>query len=517
MKSPKPLTIVLTGILIIQFLVGCGDKTITVMPDPGPNNELPADNDQTPTSADDDAANQWLKPYCTQLSQKVGDGECVRVARLLTDAPGYGTDANGNYLGGYDYIKLQQAKIRMTQEASEKDPQQAIESAFPTVSQYLTQNEKLKRCDNLVLTGPGYDDAGHTVVVFAVDEINDKLWYLEQNMPTGDPLRMEEKTFSEIEDIAYIIPANCKSTEMIACPAPTPDGSQALSLQQIDPELAQGNSATEEPDPNTSQSKISFISDNGEAFEVFVMNADGSNRTQLTDNHLMNVSPDWSPDGSKIAFLSGGVWIDMRILVMNSDGSNSQTLNEQLVCQDPSWSPDGKEIACAIPISDHETTIVVINVDAGNQTIIEEKQLGSQPDWSPDGQKIAFTSKLDGGNEGIFVMDSNGQNPVRLTSQSMVANSPAWSPDGTRIAFTLLSENSNWDIYIMNADGSSPINITNNLSSNRCPTWSPDGNKIAFVTDRDGNLEIYVINADGTNPVNITNNPMMDNDPSWSK
>ena len=54
--------------------------------------------------------------------------------------------------------------------------------------------------------------------------------------------------------------------------------------------------------PPLAQAKIAFISDRDGNFEIYVMDADGSNPTNLTNNPGRDSFPAWSPDGSKIAF-----------------------------------------------------------------------------------------------------------------------------------------------------------------------------------------------------------------------
>jgi hypothetical protein len=51
----------------------------------------------------------WLQSNNTHLGDWVGDHQCTALARLLTTAPGYGKDANGNFLGGYNYMTQQQS------------------------------------------------------------------------------------------------------------------------------------------------------------------------------------------------------------------------------------------------------------------------------------------------------------------------------------------------------------------------------------------------------------------------
>ena len=79
--------------------------------------------------------------------------------------------------------------------------------------------------------------------------------------------------------------------------------------------------------------------------------------------------------------------------------------------------------------------------------------------------KIAFASNRDGNFE-IYVMDTDGRNPVRLTNNSASDSGPTWSSDGKRIAFT-----SN---PVMNANGSRLVNLTqNHLVNDRNPSWQP--------------------------------------------
>ena len=142
--------------------------------------------------------------------------------------------------------------------------------------------------------------------------------------------------------------------------------------------------------------------------------------------------------------------------------------------------------------------------------------------------QIVFHSKRDGNFE-IYVMDADGGNQRRLTSNSDKDFFPSWSPDGKRIVFHSdrdghVPEGRVFhasEIYVMDADGGNPQNLTNHPSDDRSPSWSPDGKRIVFQSDRDAggnphNIEIYVMDTDGGNQERLTNNLTMDEDPSWS-
>ncbi len=93
---------------------------------------------------------------------------------------------------------------------------------------------------------------------------------------------------------------------------------------------------------------IAFESNRDGNYEIYVMNADGSGQTNLTNNPAFDFAPDWSPDGTKIAFHSERDSFLDAIYVMNADGSDQTKLtNHPSNNFDPAWSPDGSKIAFA--------------------------------------------------------------------------------------------------------------------------------------------------------------------------
>jgi len=127
--------------------------------------------------------------------------------------------------------------------------------------------------------------------------------------------------------------------------------------------------------------RIVFVSDRDGNWEIYVMNADGSGRTNLTNNPAADYDSTWSPDGTKIAFISDrdGNW---EIYVMNADGSGQTRLTNN-------------------PANDHG------------------------PTWSPDGAMIAFVSDRDGNKE-IYIMNADGSGQMRLTNNASIDMYPSW-------------------------------------------------------------------------------------------
>ncbi len=274
-------------------------------------------------------------------------------------------------------------------------------------------------------------------------------------------------------------------------------------------------SVTSPPEsPPDMQGRTAFSSNRDGNVEIYVMNADGSSVTRLTDNEAVDRGASWSPDGGRIAFESDRDG-DYEIYVMNADGSDVTRLTEnEAVDRGASWSPDGGRIAFYSD-RDEGFEIYVMNADGSDVTrLTDNEAIDGGPSWSPDGGRIAFSS-LRGESFEIYVMNADGSDQTRLTENEELDYSPSWSPDGRSIAFTSRRDG-NDEIYVMNADGSDQTRLTENEEPDSSPDWSPDGRSIAFTSRRDGNYEIYVMNADGSGQTRLTENEEYDSSPSWS-
>ena len=97
------------------------------------------------------------------------------------------------------------------------------------------------------------------------------------------------------------------------------------------------------------RSRIVFTHLGFDNFEIYVMDADGGNRENLSNHPVDDMDPDWSPDGSKIAFVSNRHDGIDQIHVMDADGKNQIRLTYgRREKRFPDWSPDGGTIAYII-------------------------------------------------------------------------------------------------------------------------------------------------------------------------
>ncbi len=150
-------------------------------------------------------------------------------------------------------------------------------------------------------------------------------------------------------------------------PSPTSTPSPTITLTPTSTPLGGGSGL------------IAFVSDRDDNLEIYLINADGSGLTNLTNNAAADSSPSWSPDGRQIAFNStrDRSW---EIYLMNADGSGLSRLTDNSAYDyAPVWSPDGRQIAF-LSDRDGNWEIYLMNADGSGQTNLTDNPAR---DWSP--------------------------------------------------------------------------------------------------------------------------------------
>ena len=286
------------------------------------------------------------------------------------------------------------------------------------------------------------------------------------------------------------------------------------------------------PTASLANTKIAFGSQRDGDYDIYVMNPDGSNLTNITNTTYNESAPRWSPNGNQIAFTTDRDG-NQEIYVMNADGSNPYNLTQNPANEERcSWSPDGSRIAFTTN-RDGNSEIYVMKADGSNQTRLTNNTVDDHYlDWSPDGKWIAFSRKTAPGQPisdwQIIIIDVDGTNeyPVTDTNQN---TQPAWSPNGTKFVYQSWRGGLSYmdQLWVANFAivGSIPtlsndVNITNNSYRQCGPSWSPDGTKLVYhraTTTSHTDYDIWMMDADGGNPIPIANpSGVADTGPDWS-
>ncbi len=170
-------------------------------------------------------------------------------------------------------------------------------------------------------------------------------------------------------------------------------------------------------------------------FNLFTVNADGTGQKTLTDNPNGNWQPAWSPDGQKIVYYaqtdSQGKF---DVFLMNADGSQLTRLADGVANANwphlsnlPIWSRDGKQVIFASD-RDGPFDLYVMNADGSAQTrLTETDSIDQFPAWSTDGSRIALVVHLGQDNVKLHVMDADGKNLAQISDVNF-ASDLIWIP-----------------------------------------------------------------------------------------
>ncbi len=269
--------------------------------------------------------------------------------------------------------------------------------------------------------------------------------------------------------------------------------------------------------PGIALTRIAFTSSRSGTKEIWVMDYDGQNQTQLTHGRTIAVAPRWSPDDSRIAYtcLAGTFQICMysmelgrTVAFAHYGGTNSS----------PAWSPDGTRLAFMSSGVAGSPNIYTADATAGGglKRITVSGGPDTQPVWNrKTGQQIAFVSGR-GGLPQLYMMNADGTNSEKIDLPDMgYVVDPDWSPNGQLLAFTWRRPDGNFDIYAMDIATHQLVQLTRDAGRNEKPSWAPDGRHLVFQSTRTGKWQIWTMLADGTEVRQLTTEG--DNEsPNWS-
>ncbi|MFY9609689.1 MAG: winged helix-turn-helix domain-containing protein [Blastocatellia bacterium] len=308
-------------------------------------------------------------------------------------------------------------------------------------------------------------------------------------------------------------------------------------------------------------SRIVFVAYDGALSTIWTISVKGNELKRVNESRVYFYDPIYGPDGEHIYYggvSEAGSFVLCSLRVSGSTGENLvapvEMVNTGLMrAKNLTISADGKKIAYSAPTMKGNISSIPLSAGSSAAAGASASLTASTsyrkglPHISPDGQRIAYVDFRGGVNQDIWVMDSDGNNPLQLTTDPRVDWAPSWFPDNDRIAFqsyrqdrqavwsistksgreTLLvdpgiaigwprlspdgkriafnsTESGTINIWVIPVEGGTPRQLTFDSEAMGWPCWSPDGTLIAFQTKRGEDTNIMLMPADGDTPTQLT-------------
>lgn len=196
------------------------------------------------------------------------------------------------------------------------------------------------------------------------------------------------------------------------------------------------------------------------SLQVYVMDADGTRQRRLTDEgSALDYNVAWSPDGRRLVFqsrpeINPGVH---SLYVVNADGTGRTRITDgRYNDTSPEWSPDGRSILFTRSLANYKffqdrtqseraaieasTEIATLNLEDGTVTLVTQNQLPDfDPSWAPSGDAVLFLED-DGERRTLLRRSLRGSARAVVADGHLVSNSGGvtrtrLSPDGRFLAY----------------------------------------------------------------------------------
>jgi len=261
-------------------------------------------------------------------------------------------------------------------------------------------------------------------------------------------------------------------------------------------------------------------------YDIYSVEPNGGDLTQLTSHPSSERVPSWSADGQSITYLRN-VHGRYQVYRMNANGTNQTRVSvDPTDDSSPGFSPNGGRITYSkdnLPFADasHPRRISVVTVrrDGSDQRVVATGFV-QNPQYSPDGKWIAFDGHPRGkaGTGSIWLAHPGGASLHRISFPGThhYDQLPDWSPDGQRLMFSRCDVELDpcfGYVYSIRPDGSGLRQIRF-ISLNQRIVHSPDGHRIAETAGDPGGSDdcsdIYTASLLNTNGRYVTHSCQTD-------
>ena len=335
----------------------------------------------------------------------------------------------------------------------------------------------------------------------------------EPQPPTPDPVEEQEVDASTGDKPAEGTGQPATASPLIAASAPKPapkwDVNAPLhtTLRQVPIRAEEGTWMDLDVSPDGRTLAFTLLGD------IYTMPIAGGTPTRIAEGLAWEVHPRFSPDGRRIAFTSDRAGGD-NIWVMNADGSDKRQVTKEdfRLLNQPSWSPDGEYIVA----KKHFTTqrslgtgeIWIYHVSGGGGVKLVaraseelQKELG-EPVYAPGGDAVYYTRNTTPGNtfeyaqdstQGIFAIEKvdlkNGQVTTAVSGYGGAVR-PQPSPDGKLISFVRRDRDKS-ELWVKDLASGVERRLTGGLDLDLQETWAVHGTYPSMAWTPDSRTLVY--------------------------
>lgn len=157
----------------------------------------------------------------------------------------------------------------------------------------------------------------------------------------------------------------------------------------------------------------------------------------------------------------------------------------------------------------------VVDYDGENlMRLTSNRTLNLCPDWKPDASEIAFTS-YDRGMQGLYSLDAATGIVRRIIAQDGLNLGASWRPDGQELLLSL-SRSGDPEIYRISPTGEIIRRLTAMPSIEISPDWAPNGRELVFTSDMTGTPQLYILDDVGSARRRLTWEGRYNDSATWS-
>ena len=254
--------------------------------------------------------------------------------------------------------------------------------------------------------------------------------------------------------------------------------SNLAQLTKLTPDTTSASDPAFSPDG----SRIAFVSLRDGNAEIYVMNADGTGASRVTNDLQPDGRPAFTPDGQSLVFHSARTAGRQQIWTVNLDGTGLTQLTRDSVNSTPTVSPDGQTIAY-VSTRNKDSDIWLMARDGSNQRQFTRspQQRESEPRFLRDGTLAYLAERREGNRTVQQVMraDLATGATTAITGTDLAIASFAVSPSGDLVALVVNAEpqnrrNPTYRVYIQPVSSATPVPLpTTGTEQMMTPTFRP--------------------------------------------